>query len=172
MASINYTCHGEFTHFSGYTHIQCRSASCGIGLCGIGNPDVRLAHPRIDINVCSIYNNEKSCPYCMLALQGSLLFLLGMQFSGSILNICSQYIVICTKYEKNLRSERSIGDSSMFEDSGNSSGQSTSFRIIYYHKSHTLKDIDFKLFAVLGKVFPFIPWKRIWHLFHNRKKIL
>ena len=35
MGWINYTCHGEFTHFSGYTHIQCWSALCGIGLCGI-----------------------------------------------------------------------------------------------------------------------------------------
>ena len=36
MACIKYTCHGEFTHFSGYTHIQCWPALCGIGLCGIG----------------------------------------------------------------------------------------------------------------------------------------
>ena len=35
MVWINYTCHEEFTHLSGYTHIQCWSALCGIGLCGI-----------------------------------------------------------------------------------------------------------------------------------------
>ena len=40
----------------------------------------------------------------------------------------------------------------IFKDSGNSSGRSATFRIIYYHKSHTFKDIDFKFFAVLGNI--------------------
>ena len=56
----------------------------------------------------------------------------------------------------------------MFKDSGNSSSRSPPFRIIYYHQSHNFKDINFKLFAVLGNSISFYSWKQIVHLWHNR----
>ena len=53
--------------------------------------------------------------------------------------------------------------------SGNSSGWSTTFCIIYYHKSHTFKDIAFKFSAVLGKSISFYFVETIGHLSCNRK---
>ena len=51
------------------------------------------------------------------------------------------------------------GSMNSLKDSGNSSGRSATFRIIYYHKSHTFKDVEFQFSAVLGNIYFFFIMK-------------
>ena len=106
MARINYTRHGEFTHFSGYPHIQCWPALCGIGLCGIGSGVLYWSMPGTWV---FDFNHIAQC--------GTIYVLLTRHAIISCKHVCAMRSYCCRTSEKGIKHEYKIDCNRCLNDS-------------------------------------------------------